>query len=622
MISRTPSLQICLLLGLLLSVPGFCQAQNTNWPDPVSNQVLPYETVGLVSGPLLGRPTADSMRIWIQTREPVPFEIVYDTRLPLDDKSTLVAGETNALQDNTGIVDLQNLTSNTVYYYGVRIAGELADLRETINQPWPAFRTLPSTADVEDATYNPQGKFNVRFAIGHCASQAPIESGGQYASTPAYEMIARNHREEVMFAIVNGDVIYEAERDGTLSGVRNNYRLYFSRGHSFQSLFRRTPGMFTFDDHDVGWDIHGSGQIGLGEGAHLIRDVGLEAYREYLSWANFSGPQSGSLHFGTASVTKDSEILEDLTADFSGIDPDTVSTIHLGNFTRSAETPKRQGKAPRNAGVYGLVEVIDSHHLRITPAARADETLSYSIGTHHYYDWKVSNCHFFALDTRGERSALNRNDRNDPNLFILGPAQKKWLLDGIRTTDAEFIFLISPDPWVIYHTAAHVRKEPGADKDDKGDGFPSFVHQREELLTIMEEVNKPILIFTGDVHASAAVNISGKIWEMMCGPLGSTGHPLGTLGNPPTGGTWNSMGRDVSIRWVSGFPNNLPYQRIRNTFYSVVQVNNVLKVASPTGTKPQWMAYDIPTVTVRWHDGYTGQLVYAESISATPPGQN
>ena len=238
-------------------------------------------------------------------------------------------------------------------------------------------------------------------------------------------------------------------------------------------------------------------------------------------------------------------------------------------------------------------------------------TLAKVVIGHHYYDWQIANCHFFVLDTRGERSNRNPNDRSDPDLFILGPAQEKWFIEGVQKTDAEFIFVISPDPWMIYHTGAHVG---GDDKDDKGDGFPSFLHQRERLVKILDAVKKPVLIFTGDVHASASVKVADNIHEMMCGPLGSTGHPLGTLGNPPTGGKWKSMGREVEIRWVTGFPNNLPYQNIRNTYYGIVQVNNILKVASPSGGY-QYVAYDEPQVVVRWHDGYTGRLVYAESIT-------
>ena len=34
------------------------------------------------------------------------------------------------------------------------------------------------------------------------------------AKIPAYDMIRRHHADEVMFALVNGDVIYEERRDG------------------------------------------------------------------------------------------------------------------------------------------------------------------------------------------------------------------------------------------------------------------------------------------------------------------------------------------------------------------------------------------------------------------------
>lgn len=284
---------------------------------------------------------------------------------------------------------------------------------------------------------------------------------------------------------------------------------------------------------------------------------------------------------------------------------------HLRPYTRTAKSIRRHG-APRSAGVYGLTKVLDANRIEINPAAKADEELVYSVGTHHYYDWRIANCHFFALDTRGERSIRNPNDRKDPKLFVLGAAQKRWLLEGMRKTDAQFIFLISPDPWMIYHTAAHVG---GSDEDDKGDGFPSFLREREELLTFFDKLDKPVLIFTGDVHASASVKITDNVWEMMCGPLGSTGHPLGTLGNPPKGGKFDSKGREVEFRWVTGFPNNLPYQKIRNTYYAIVQVNNVLRVAAPQGLGYQWVAYDTPQVVVRWHDGYTGKLAYAESIT-------
>lgn len=603
-----------------LSLVILCSAMATAAPpDPVSNEIIPSETTGITHGPLLGKVTASSVRVWLRTAEPREFDVVVTEHLPFGDDAAVFTGRTTADDDNTGVADATDLDPDTHYFYGVRIDGQLADIRVDFHDAWPSFRTLPDGSSTHDPQFNPDSRFNVVFGIGHCASQAPSTSGGQYGSTPAYDTMLRENGDEIQFAIVNGDVIYEAERDGTLEGVRANHRLYQGRGRSFARLFRSVPVLFTYDDHDVGWDIHGSGQIGLGAGRHLMRDVGLSAYEEYLSWANYDGPQRARIRLGQGTV--DGDILSDPTADFSTLDPATVSTLHLGAYTRGETNPRKQDGAPRNAGVYGLVEVIDEHRLRITPAAKSKEELKYSIGTHHYYDWRVDNCHFFALDTRGERTLLNPKDRSDPKLFALGPAQKKWLLDGISKTDAEFIFLISPDPWMIYHTAAHVRPDdPAALTDDKGDGFPSFLHERAELLNFLDGVDNPVLIFTGDVHASASVKISDNVWEMMCGPLGSTGHPLATLGNPPSGGKFQSYDREVLFRWVSPFPNNVRYERLRNTYYAVVQVNNVLKVAAPTGSKPQFMAYDAPTVTVRWHDGYTGRLVYAETISTLEAG--
>jgi phosphodiesterase/alkaline phosphatase D-like protein len=593
----------------LVSLASNISAQDISWPDPIANHVVPYGTSGISHGPLLGAVSDSSVRIWLRTRAEAEFQVVYATKLPLNRQSTSVTGRTSVERDMTGTVSVAGLEPNTRYYYGIYIDGLLADLRVDHSKQWPSFKTLPNATTFIDKANNPQGLFNVNFIVGHCASQERVKSGGQYGSPPAYDTMRKNHADDAMFAIVNGDIIYEEARDGTLGGVRNNYKIYFARGRSFASLFRTTPALFTFDDHDVGWDIHGSGQVGLGKGRHLIRDTGLRAYEEYISWANFRGPQSGAIRFGQAQMKKDSRVLFDPTADFSALKAEQVSTIHLANYTPG--TTGRRTEFPKNAGVYGLKRVIDKTHLEIEPPAKADESLPYSIGTHHYYDWKIANCHFFALDTRGERSNRNPKDRNDPKLFILGDTQKQWLKQGIFHTDAQFIFIISPDPWMIYHTAAHVG---GDDKDDKGDGFPSFLREREEMLTFMDKIEKPILIFTGDVHASASVKISNNVREMMCGPLGSTGHPLGTLGNPPTGGKWSSMGRDVEIRWLSGFPNNLPYQEIRNTYYGVVQVNNVLKVAAPGGGY-QFSAYAEPQVIVRWHDGYTGKLVYAESIT-------
>jgi hypothetical protein len=267
--------------------------------------------------------------------------------------------------------------------------------------------------------------------------------------------------------------------------------------------------------------------------------------------------------------------------------------------------------------VYAISRVVDPHTLELDRPLAADGQAAYSIGTHHYYDWQVGRGHFFALDTRGARTRPNFQDYRDPTRFCLGPAQKKWLLEGMRGSDADFLFVISPDPFVVYHTAFHVNPQRGG--VPKGDGFSSFVHEREELIEVFDELGKPVLVLTGDVHASACVRITDNVWEMMCSPMGSTNHPIGTCGggDMPWCGRWQSQGRPVQVKWIGTFPDNVHYSRLRQPYFAVVQVNNVTRSPQPQGTGYQWVAFDAQQVVVRWHDGYTGKLVYAEGISTS-----
>jgi hypothetical protein len=158
---------------------------------------------------------------------------------------------------------------------------------------------------------------------------------------------------------------------------------------------------------------------------------------------------------------------------------------------------------------------------------------------------------------------------------------------------------------------------PEAGDRSKGDGFPGFVHEREQILTALDQIDKPIMFFTGDVHASVSARISDNLWEFMVAPLSSNGHPIGTLGNPPWTGWYNSQGRWVRIRWVGTGPNNVHYSRLHRTFFAVVRVNNVFAAPRPDGEGPgyQFLPYAHPQVIVTWHDGDRGRPVYSETVS-------
>ncbi len=566
------------------------------WPDPVANHVVPYQSSGLTHGPMLGRPAATSMRIWVRTKKATPFRVVCDARLPLTVHGRGVTGKTIAENDNTGVVDLTGLKPDTRYFYGIVIDDRLADTRMDFDRPWPAFRTLPDANSYRDAL-NPRGRLNVCFSIGCGACQDPIKSGGHYGSPASFRRLYEHHADEVMFHIMNGDYIYEELRDGTLAGYRSNYKLYMRRGRSMSNLFRYVPALFTIDDHELSGE-QGTGQVGLGKGSWCDRDEGYRVWYEYAGWANFAGPDRGPLRFGTATVEANGNVLTDPQADFSKLDPTKVSTIMV---------PRRD----KNAGVYGLVEVIDEHRLRARPRFRAGGRTHYSIGTHHYYDWQVGNCHFFAIDARGERGKFELKRQRYPGQFMLGKRQREWLIRGVKRTEAQFVFVVSSVPWTLPHTGYHV----GRGLDPKGDSFVGFLHERELLLEAFDALDKPVLILSGDVHNSFSVQVTDNVWEFMCGPMNSAAHPIGVAGKPPFGGWYDSAGRRVKIKWVAGFPDNVHYTRLHSTYYAVVQVNNVLKSGRSKEPGYQWVAYDSPQVVVRFHDGYTGKLAYAEAIS-------
>jgi len=100
MVSAT--IQILVVMTAVLAVSSTSNAQTPEWPNPVAEHVVPYLSTGLLQGPMLGRPAATSMRVWIRTEEAMDFEIRYSTRLPLTARSPLVRGKTLADDDNTG----------------------------------------------------------------------------------------------------------------------------------------------------------------------------------------------------------------------------------------------------------------------------------------------------------------------------------------------------------------------------------------------------------------------------------------------------------------------------------------------------------------------------------------
>ena len=605
-------MRICaVLLCIVLSAP--IAAQDLTWPDPVANHVVPMQSTPVTHGPVLGDVTNDSIRIWIRANAEIEFEVLLQQDRPPFDGASVTAGKTVPQLDFTGFIEVTELEPNTVYAYAIRVGGEIVDPRDNHQDPWPTFRTLPDQTSYAHR-FNPEGRFNFSFSIGACQRQrSPENTYGIYPNPPAFDTIWTKHRHRLAFHIVNGDYTYEETLDGTASGIENNYKLYLQRGRSLNRLLKHVPLMTMYNDHEVTDNIDGSGEVGLGDGNYLVRDPALRVWQYYADWSNGSHPHRTDIRLGQAELQAGSDILHDPKADFSSLHIDQISTLHVGPFFKGAKKPKASERGGANVGVYRVKRIIDATHLQIAPAAKQSRSADYSIGAHHYFDRVVGNCHFLFIDTRGQRSKWKGvRHSHDPDRHVLGATQKAWFLEKVQTTKADFIFIVSPDPWFIYHSAYHVR---GKDTQSKGDGYCGYVAEREELTEVLDKIQKPVLLLTGDVHHPIAAQITDNVWEFLVSPVNSANHPIGTAGLPPLGGWFDSEGRTIKIKWLGGYPDNVHYLRQRHTVYAVISVNNIVKAGRKAGPGYQFLAYDAPQVVVSFHDGYTGDLLYSEGIS-------
>ena len=583
------------------------------------------DEVRITHGPILGRPGVHSMAVWARTSRPGTFTVHYG--LSADGLTSKTRAVTTTLEtDNTGWILLENLKADMLYYY--RVTPDASE-----RGPGGTFRTMPESTEFADAKTNPRGLFNFRFEVSCCANQGPHSIGPKL---PAYETMLKQIKDKVHFSIHNGDFIYEEKREfnvdqwtaqvgakkdklprlleiaPTITGVWENYKLYLERGKPLAEWHRHVPCYFTFDDHEILNDATGQGEIGYRDRRTVFRDIAVQGWHDYVGWANPIESKQG-ICFGKANFKENSDVLADEAADFRKLDLKQAGTLHVHWGTPDAgvnddKLDKQPGDP--NAGVYEIVEVLDAKRLKIRPAARKDGQQSYSIGRMSHSHMRVGNCHYFFLDTRGHREKHDGKKPDKPGVTMLGKVQKQWLLDEMKRSDADFFFIVSTVNFTIAHSGAGGMAVAA---DDKDDAWTAYLDEREQLLKAWEQLNKPVFVFTGDLHNSFAVKITDKIWEFGCAPLNSTNHNIGSEGGRPANGPYNSAGRKCEIRWSTFFGDDSPREQRRRPVYCVVQVNNVFDNPPEPG-KHKWIAYPKPQVVFAYYDGLNGDLLYSESV--------
>lgn len=585
------------------------------------------DPITLTHGPMLGQPTSSSMLVWGRTSEPGEFTVHYGTS---PDRMDLVSqpGLTAIERDNTGTVKLADLTPDTRYFYQVWVNDR--------PHGWPGeFLTLPSAEASRNAEHNPEGLFNFRFQIGSCANQNPLNGAGHRATT--YEHLNQDWADKVHFHIMNGDWLYEELRTyppeawrltqglnvlppivdamPTIVGVWENYKLYLSRGVELAKWHRHVPSYFTFDDHELVNDIWGTGEAGKRHRRAVFRDIGTQAWFDYLGWANPMEHQN-SIHFGKASMIAGSDLLVDKSTDFTKLPLDEMLNLHVHWGTPEAgvnEMMFDNDEGKKNSYVYDIVEVVDSHTLRLhMPAKEDDNEIRYSIGRRSYGKFRVANCEFFLVDTRGDRDMHDVKHRDKPGVSMLGVPQRDWLLKSMKQSDADFFFVISTVPFMIPHSGAGGFE---VDEENKEEAWTGFYDEREMLVEQWEKLGKKVFMMTGDLHNSFAIKITENVWEFCCGPHNSVNHvPKLDESDRPATGKFQFGPRECDIRWSSYILPDVPRMERMYPYFCVVQVNNVFNMPQKMGEK-RLVAYPHPQIVFQYYDGRSGELAYAEAIS-------
>ncbi len=588
---------------------------------------------GVTHGPILGRLGERHVGVWARLGQPGSFHVRFGLSPGAMDRMSATTRVT-AEHDYTGWVLVDGLRPNTKYFYQVVVTGQ----EEGAAAPDGSFTTLPAAEAFRHPEHNPRGLFNFRFEYA-CGNNQAGRPGDP--SMPTYGTMLERLKDKVHFAILNGDWLYEVERDypvekwlrqvrlapeqtprivrlaPSITGVWENYKAYLSRGRALSAWHRNVPSYFTFDDHEILNDVYGAGTAGRRDRKAVLRDIAVRAWYDYLGWSNPVPFQQG-IHFGQGQLEAGSDVLVDPEADFRRLNLSQAANLHIHWGGRLAAVLQgNAGPGNPNAGVYDVVEVLDQHRLRIRPAARATGAASYSIGRLSHYDFRIANTHFFVLDTRTFREMHDSRQPDKPGLSMLGRQQKSWLMEGMKNSDADFFFVVSSVNFMIPHVGG-TPGGPGSVRriENKDDAWTVFLDEREQLIRFWDSLGKPVMVLTGDLHNSFAIQITDRVWEFASGPHTSGNHVAASEGDRPANGTYDSMGRKCEIMWSSYFLSDVPGRLARLPIYTVVQVNNVFNNPVREG-EARWVAYPAPQVVVQYYDARNGDLLFAQPVRAT-----
>jgi len=265
----------------------------------------------------------------------------------------------------------------------------------------------------------------------------------------------------------------------------------------------------------------------------------------------------------------------------------------------------------KNSYVYEIEKVVDKNTLQLHMPAKVTDEVSYSIGRSSFAKFKVSNCEFFLLDTRGARDMHDVENRGKKGVSMIGTQQREWLLKSMRESDADFFFVVSTVPFMIPHSGAGGVKAAA----NKEEAWTGFFDEREKLIEEWDKLGKKVFVMTGDLHNSFAIKVTDNVWEFCCGPHNSVNHvPKNDEMDRPATGKFKFGPRECDIHWSSYILPDVPRLERMYPHFCVVQVNNVFNMPKERNGK-RLVAYSHPQVIFQYFDGRTGELAYSHTVT-------
>jgi len=201
-------------------------------------------------------------------------------------------------------------------------------------------------------------------------------------------------------------------------------------------------------------------------------------------------------------------------------------------------------------------------------------------------------------------------------------------MDAMKHSDADFLFVVSSVNLMIPHVAPfgmggsfpmpspHSWPLGVPIPVPKDDSWTVFLDEREQLIEFWDGLGRPVLVLTGDLHKSLAIQITDRVWEFASGPHSSSNHTVLSEGGRPANGAFEYGPRPFDIRWSSYVFGDAPRAARMQPHFCVVQVNNVFHDGR-RGEERRWAAFPRPQVIFQYFDGLTGEFRYSETIMAS-----